>query len=163
RSLGHDNPDDQFASAFAVGDFDGDGYMDLAVGVPGNNPSGAVFLWKGTGGPVEGSTGRLVAWKILLPSDVPPIVQPLVSSGRFRSALAAGDFNGDGRTDLAIGAPGTGAEDGTVFVSLQEQPTSRSPRRSLEFGFATNQLLLLRHFGAAGDAFGHALAVGDFD
>ncbi len=30
-------PNDEFASALAAGDFDGDGYVDLAIGVPGES------------------------------------------------------------------------------------------------------------------------------
>ncbi|MTH94930.1 FG-GAP repeat protein, partial [Roseibium sp. RKSG952] len=36
-------------------------------------------------------------------------------------AVAAGDFNGDGHTDLAIGAPGTGDNDGAVYVIYGEE------------------------------------------
>src|SRR5262249_12821426 len=157
RSLGHNNAADQLGAAIAVGDFDGDGYMDLAVGAPGNNPDGAVFLWKGVAGAPTGRPGRLVAWTVLKPSDAG------VSVGQFGFALAAGDFDGDGRTDLAVGAPGTGSEDGAVFVYLQRPATLYTPRQKLVYGFQIRQSSIGGGFGDAGDAFGHALAARDFD
>jgi hypothetical protein len=70
----------RFGATFAVGDFDGDGHDELAIGAPGQNQ---VFVMRGPSGPFVTLTG----------------------SGGFGSALAAGDFDGDGRTDLAVGAP----------------------------------------------------------
>ncbi|MCF1593392.1 FG-GAP-like repeat-containing protein [Streptomyces muensis] len=86
---------DGFGSHTTAGDFNGDGYADLAVGVPGEdvgsdtNGGTAVILWGGSAGLSGGTTV----------SDPAPS-----SHDSFGAPLAAGDYNGDGRADLAIGS-----------------------------------------------------------
>jgi hypothetical protein len=89
-------PDDQFlAFGFAVatlGDVNGDGVPDVAVGAPTrrSNKFGQVFLFSGT-------NGNLL-WK-----SVEPAAQALASFGQ--SLVAIDDVNGDGRRDLLVDAP----------------------------------------------------------
>lgn len=89
---------DEFGSAFAAGDFDGDGYQDLAVGSPGEDletahatDAGAVYFLYGT------STGLTAAGANGFLS--------INQEEFFGSSLASGDFDADGRADLVIGAP----------------------------------------------------------
>src|SRR6185503_16874805 len=98
--MGDNENGDHLGEAMAAGDFDGDGYDDLAVGAPDESPysdpeSGAVFLFKGT------HTG-LVNWRMLTQTGL----GANQSGDRFGQTLAAGDFNADGRADLIVGAPG---------------------------------------------------------
>ena len=93
----------------AVGDIDGDGTADLAISDPGYRSSGlfgsgVVFVVSGA----DGSHLRTYA-----PASA-------AASQFFGISMAALDANGDGVTDLAVGAPGytgtTGFGTGTVRV-----------------------------------------------
>ena len=102
-------PRDLFGSALAGGDFNSDGRAELAIGVPGEtlgdipNPipeAGVVHVLSGTPGGLTGTGSQL--WT----QDSPGIADQAEDSDRLGTALAAGDFNTDGPTDLAVGAPG---------------------------------------------------------
>ncbi|MCI3274958.1 FG-GAP-like repeat-containing protein [Streptomyces cylindrosporus] len=86
---------DNFGATTATGDFNSDGYADLAVGTPNESTTtgslaGAVTVLWGSKSGLSGGT-----------SLTPPTADKPKYFGR---TLAAGDFNGDGRTDLAVGA-----------------------------------------------------------
>jgi hypothetical protein len=94
-----DDPAPQANASFGealslVGDTDGDGTADLAVGAPGQNDgftaAGQVFVFSGVTGPAR-----------LTLHDPNPHV--LTSFGQTLAAL--GDYDGDGVPDLAVGAP----------------------------------------------------------
>ncbi|MFG2382702.1 FG-GAP and VCBS repeat-containing protein [Streptomyces avermitilis] len=94
---------DGFGGETAYADFNGDGYDDLAVATPwekvGTDTNGGALtiLW----GSASGLTGKGV--------DVP---DPAVSSHDYWGKdLAAGDFDGDGKADLAVGSSA-----GTIYV-----------------------------------------------
>jgi len=104
---------DEFGWALAIGDFDADGFGDLAVGVPMSYFAGVPRLkpseLNGHVVVIYGSAvGLTAARSQLWHEDVAGI--PGVASGaeEFGWALAAGDLNGDGADDLAIGVPGGG-------------------------------------------------------
>ncbi|MFE1285746.1 FG-GAP and VCBS repeat-containing protein [Streptomyces sp. NPDC058751] len=90
---GSDEADDMFGEVRAAADFDGDGYGDLAVAAVGENGShgadqGAVtILWGSASGLSTGTT---------LPNKNPG------RNNYMGKDLAAGDFNGDGKQDLAV-------------------------------------------------------------
>jgi len=93
-------PLDRFGAAFAVGRFDGDAREDLATGAPGEVVDGFATFETGCVVVSRGSHWGLTHEGA---STLLPNVDP--SPGmRFGSALAAGDFDGDGLTDLAVGA-----------------------------------------------------------
>lgn len=99
--------DDNFGSSLSAGDFNNDGFFDLAIGVPNESligssdspDSGEVNI-------LYGSTNGLTAagaqaWN----QDSPGIEFGAQQNDNFGSSVAAGDFNKDGFSDLAIGVP----------------------------------------------------------
>jgi extracellular elastinolytic metalloproteinase len=89
-------------------DFNGDGYADLAIAVPGEDftsavDGGLVHVVYGSASGLDASTAQ--AWS----ATSSGVVGTTNASDRFGAAVTAGDFNGDGYDDLAIGAPGDAA------------------------------------------------------
>jgi hypothetical protein len=96
---------DGFGLALAAGDFNGDKRDDLAVGVPGEalGPSpqaGMMNVIYGHGAGGLSATGNQ-GWS----QDSSGISGAAESNDLFGFSLAAGDFNGNGITDVAIGVP----------------------------------------------------------
>jgi hypothetical protein len=110
---------DLFGQSIAVADFDGDGYDDVVVGIPGENvgtivnAGGVAYLPGGPGG-MTPSSGELY-----YDQDVANVAGVAETGDAFGSELAAGDFDSDGYADLAIGVPGedwAGTDEGSVHV-----------------------------------------------
>lgn len=78
------------------GDFDGDGVVDLAVGEPGATVGGE--LRAGRVHVFDGATLTVTTTLEKPATDV-------LAEAQFGFALAAGDIDGDGFDDLAVGAP----------------------------------------------------------
>ncbi len=95
---------DFFGSTIAVGDFNGDGIVDLAISAEGENDglvenAGSVHILWGTDDGLS-DVGSQTFYPV---SDTLGFIGDIgIAMG---VGLAAGDFNGDGTADLAIGAP----------------------------------------------------------
>jgi len=101
-----DDPEivDLFGAALAAGDFNGDGFDDLAIAVPresinGVDKAGALHIIFGSGNGLDGSGSQF------LHQDTSGVADVVEMGDEFASSLTAGDFNGDGRDDLAVGMP----------------------------------------------------------
>ncbi len=98
-----------FGTAVATaGDVNGDGYADVAVGAPDHDQGGL------------GEIGRAFVYhgSASQPSTTPSwAMYGLDQLERFGAAITtAGDVNGDGYADLAVGAPGVEQDAGAVRV-----------------------------------------------
>ncbi len=95
---------DDFGFALAAGDFDNDGFADLAVGVPGEDLGGG-FAAEGGVNVLYGAAGGLTGGQ-LFTQDSPGVPGVAEVGDVFGATLAAGDFDNDGADDLAVGASG---------------------------------------------------------
>ncbi len=126
---------DRFGTSMATGDFDRDGYTDLAVGAPYED-AGASTPDSGQVTVLYGSSSGLTATRAqqFNQSHAAGVVEP---NDRYGQALASGDFDGDGYADLAAGAPGEGApsvpDTGEVNV-LHGGPSGLSSAGAERFG-----------------------------
>lgn len=151
---------DFFGKALAAGDFDADGFDDLAVGVPGENVSGQTDA--GAIAIIYGRTGGLSSSGSQGFSQRGAVPGANEAGDAFGASLAAGDFNGDGDDDLAIGVPGEAVGSRDNAGGLVVLGGSGTGLRS-SGGLIFNQSDLPGATSESGDDFGSALRVGDFN
>jgi hypothetical protein len=149
---------DQFGSALAIGNFNNDGFVDLAIGAPtetvfSTESAGAVNVLYGSAGGLTGTDSQML-WEG--PGGVTGNLEP---GDLFGWALAAGDFNHNGFADLAVGLRGEDSDAGALIVVYGSSGgltgTGAQVFRQGAGGVAGRSEL--------GDRFGYALAAGDFN
>ncbi len=141
---------DAFGAALAAGDLTLDGRDELLVGIPGENGAGAIEIFPGS--PAGLKAGRVVDRSAAgLPG------QPTLGDA-FGAAVAAADFDGDGRSDIAVGIPGLGRSRGAVAVLRADQERLVDDAEQWVQGADG-----LAGVGAAGDRFGAVLVAGNLN
>ncbi len=154
---------DRFGTSLAAGDFDGGGTSDLVIGVPGESKgsrvsSGVVQVLPGVAG--VGVTGADTKRLSQASKGVPG--KPQAGDG-FGHHVAVGDFNDNGRDDLAVGVPGesldslTGAGSTHVFFG---GPSGIRTKNDEQWHPGQNGMA---GTGEANAGVGRALAVGDIN
>jgi hypothetical protein len=97
----------RFADAMTCGDFNGDGYGDIAIGSPeySSERSAAMgrveVIYGGPNGLISGTRPQQQ-----ITQDSPGMKDRGNDNDLFGFDLSACDFDGDGHTDLAVGVPG---------------------------------------------------------
>lgn len=121
---------DRFGAALAVADIDNDGRDDLIAGAPGE----AIGTRAGAGAATllfGGPTGLVDAWgeghSVGFQQDTPRVPGAAEAADAFGTAVATGDYDHDGRADVAVGSPGENVGSGGVWLL---------PRASVNGSFA---------------------------
>ena len=127
-------------------DFNGDGVVDIGYGESGLSQGFII------NGPISGEMDDGDADIDLYSND---------TGAYATSQLGAGDFNGDGYIDLAVGSMYSdfGAASGGLVVTINGPLTSSSYDVENDFDFATYELVSYNYMGAYYDS----MEVGDID
>ena len=160
---------DNFGASLAAEDFDGDGFDDLAIGVPnediGNSgtkdAAGAINVVDGSADGINTDTDQILF------QDQQGVQGTSEDGDNFGASSAAGDFNGDGLSDLAIGVPFEDITSGSGFVE-DAGAVNVLDGSANGLDTANSQIWFQDQPGVQGsngrfDFFGRSLATGDFN
>jgi hypothetical protein len=149
---------DRFGAALAAGNFDGDGNTDLAIGAPDESDgtkagAGYTNVMYGTAAGLTGARAQQFNQ-----TNAGGLSE---AGDRFGAALATGNLNGDGRTDLVAGSPDetdgslTGAG---VISTMLGSVTGITSSGARQFNQSA-----VGGLSEAGDRFGAALTSANYD
>lgn len=157
---------DYFGHALTAGDFDADGVADLAVSSPGERRPGADPTSENDGvEPVvhvlsgKGDVGLGKRATQILSRATPGVPGPTGDDTTFGYELAAGNLDGEGGDDLAVGVPAMDRDGGEVVVFYSARAEGLSGRGAQQW--TPPSVGALRGKGEVVD-FGQAIAIGRF-
>ncbi len=160
--FGDSERDDNFGASLTAGDFNGDRYDDLAIGVPGEDIEGASGA--GAVNVIYGSATGLIT-----PNDqrwyqnIPDVEGDSETNDRFGASLAAGDFDGDGFADLAIGVPGDSINGSSNAGGVNVVYGTRNRLATANNQFWYQSLADVDGQSQSNERFGAALVAGEFN
>ncbi|MDI9886713.1 FG-GAP-like repeat-containing protein [Streptomyces sp. HNM0645] len=115
---GSDESGDTMGASVSVGDVDLDGYGDVLTGLPGEDltrggvnrsNAGMVILIRGS------ATGMTATGSVSYHQDTTGVPGSTEPNDRLGSAVSLTDLSGNSRADLALGADGEDANNGTIL------------------------------------------------
>ncbi|CAM5638751.1 VCBS repeat-containing protein OS=Streptomyces alboniger OX=132473 GN=CP975_16960 PE=4 SV=1 [Streptomyces alboniger] len=126
---------DAFGSDVSVADVNGDGYADVAAGVPGEdfdgvNNAGSAVVLRGSAGGLTGTGAQSFSQDT---ADVPGTAE---NADLFGWSTRLLDANHDGRAELAVGATGENTNAGSVWA-FRATASGITPTGSFTFGAGT--------------------------
>jgi hypothetical protein len=141
---------DGMGSGLSIGDTNGDGYLDVATGLPGEDlggiiDAGSVLVLRGSASGLTGTGARAFTQST---AGVPGTAEKL---DRFGAETALLDGDGDKKDGLIVGDPGENVGNGAVW-SFPATSVGITASGSSSFGGATLGLL-----PATGSMFGQSL------
>ena len=134
-----------FGGSMATGDFNSDGYTDLAVGAyTYSSDTGRAYVFYND----SAISASAVTADVMITGES-------AASSQFGFSLETGDFNVDGKTDLAVGAHAYSSAAGRAYIFCQ------SPSGGIDIISAASASAIIT--GEASSRFGISLASGDFN
>ena len=151
----------RFGYSLTAADFDGDGFDDLAVGMPGRG--GTSYSYGGAAFVLYGSVNGLTATGAYHLTQNAPGIKGFTEGGDgFGHALTSADFDNDGFDDLAVGVPFEGRWGHSQSGAVQVIFGSSGGLNGVDDLLIDRQTSGIAGVAAAGDRFGYSLASGYF-
>jgi hypothetical protein len=162
---------DLFGFSLSSGDYNGDGFDDLSVGVPRENPTENVTLFRqGAIHAIYGSSGGLSNIAVLpdqfWTQDSKDVEDDAENDDYFGWSLSSGDYNDDGCDDLAVGVLneniGSVVSAGAVNI-IYGSPAGLTTTSLLPDQFLVQGFFNIEDVAERVDDFGATLSSGDYN